>query len=751
VLRHLVCVLGLFLFARASAWAVPVRVEAIPDSPGAAMPAQATVRAVAQQAAPGNGLPSAVTAVVRLPGETVLDLPTGVVWRIEGEAEGLWSEPRWLAPGPGNPSPSIQMRFFRSGMLQGFLDSAREASAVEVRFSSAPGASPHLARTVVDCLVAERRFRCNLPAGRFDLRLRAQDAIPVYRWGMDVQPGEVNDLGTLRLRRGASVVGWVQTEAAKAPDGTCRIRLAPRSYGPGNDPALQALSRETVANERGFFQLEDIPPGVYEVSAEQAGFAPARLQPVEVLADLETEIRVPLVLAPPIVVRLELDPPRDPSGSAWTVRLQKLEGSAELPGELYQGPVSAEGTWERKGVAPGRYRLLVVGPMDARWANEILEIGPGQSPIPISIPVLRVRGRVFLGDEPLAGATLWFGGRFGQRNVRFESDDHGEFEGALPEEGTWKVDLVSERESLRLPLPPVEVRKLPGAAFARVEIVLPDTRLHGEVVDEEGRPVPEAAVEVMVPMKTSRTRADKDGKFELRGLSTGPVAVEAESGKRTSGWIEAQVEEGKDSTPLRLVVREMMVVQGQVVSTRGPVPGARIQAWPSLDQTGNATIQQAVSGPHGELSLTLPTGTRSLEVFVAAPGHALRMFRAPCDPQRPFDITLEPIGGTLVLELGEPPAPEGILVHGGTFAMTPHLEFWAGVQGGKREGSRLVLPGMEVGDYWYCRGPEAVQAARFGQPLPQASCSHGSLSPLQELTLEAPRPASPPAIQPPGA
>lgn len=202
-------------------------------------------------------------------------------------------------------------------------------------------------------------------------------------------------------------------------------------------------------------------------------------------------------------------------------------------------------------------------------------------------------------------------------------------------------------------------------------------------------------------------------------------------------WVETQVEKRKDSPPLRLVVREMMTIQGQVLSAQGPVPGARVQAWPSLDQAGGGVLQQTVSGPAGELSLTLPVGTRSLDVFVAAPGHALRMFRAPCDPGRPFDINLEPFGGTLVLELGETVSSDAILVHGGTFAGAVLLESWARVQGGKRVGGMLVLPGMEVGDYWYCHGPEASRAARQGQPLPPSACAYGSLGPLQELSIEA--------------
>lgn len=56
---------------------------------------------------------------------------------------------------------------------------------------------------------------------------------------------------------------------------------------------------------------------------------------------------------------------------------------------------------------------------------------------------MEILGRVTLGDDPLA-ATLWFGGRSGVRRIRFDSDEKGRFDGWLPEEGTWPVDLVSE-------------------------------------------------------------------------------------------------------------------------------------------------------------------------------------------------------------------------------------------------------------------------------------------------------------------
>ena len=98
---------------------------------------------------------------------------------------------------------------------------------------------------------------------------------------------------------------------------------------------------------------------------------------------------------------------------------------------------------------------------------------PGTSPCwEIRLPLVEVRGRVTLGDEPIA-ATFWFGGAYGERRIRFEPDAEGRFEGLLPEEGLWPVHLVSGAESLRLPLKPVEVKVSQGKSFAEVEIRVP--------------------------------------------------------------------------------------------------------------------------------------------------------------------------------------------------------------------------------------------------------------------------------------
>jgi hypothetical protein len=65
-----------------------------------------------------------------------------------------------------------------------------------------------------------------VPAATFDFVLSAEGFIPQYRWGLKVLAGKTTDLGTVELKRGASVAGWVEVEGD---------RSTPRA-GPGSRP-----------------------------------------------------------------------------------------------------------------------------------------------------------------------------------------------------------------------------------------------------------------------------------------------------------------------------------------------------------------------------------------------------------------------------------------------------------------------------------------------------------------------------------
>lgn len=741
-LRRALLLLGLALFsALRTASAAPVRFE--PDLiGGVASGAEATLRLV-----PQNASDSIQTIPLLLTGTQAVDLPDGGTWQVFVDSPSLWSAPQWIVPRRDEPL-RVKLPLFPAASVTGlFLPSGSDRSATaDVRIEPSPSAKgPKPPATPLLCPVEQDRFRCTVPAGRLDLRVRAGSAIPSYLWDVEIQPGEIKDLGRFPLKTGASVVGWVRAEDGSAL-AEAKVRLEPQTFGRSSEPSkiqgFQAMSVEAKTNARGFFQLEDPSPGTFIVSVSREGLATASRPGIEVRPELEARISDPLVLAQPLTVRLTLDPPVGPSGSPWRLILERKAEIEGLRGEVYRGEASPEGHWEQRGPVQGMYSLSVEDG-EMRWLFEDLAVAQEQTALHVEVPVVRVRGRVHLGDEPLA-ATLWFGGRSGPRRSRFESNKDGELEGLLPEEGTWPIDLVSEN-GLRLKLAPVEVRKLPGKSYAQVDIRVPDTHLQGVVVDEQGKPVAGAGL-LLNPLvqPTSTAETDTEGKFEVRGLPAGTVIVHAREGDRESEWVQARLEEAHETPSLRLVLRTRQTLHGRVFSLRGPVAGARVTAF-SENDSGMGSTDDAITGAAGEFTVKLSGDAKTAGLSVIAPGHAIRMLKAHLGADRVVEIPLEPVGGTLVFDLGDLTVRElrrmgaGLLAHGGTFVPFAITSEWVQLQRTPQsDPHRLVLPNMEPGEYVFCVGGEANVAVTRGLEPPPSQCSRGHLGPLQELTLRMP-------------
>ena len=613
--------------------------------------------------------------------------------------------------------------------------------SLEVRIESAPqsGDGP---KASIPCKVKESFWTCSVPAGVHDLRFKAGGYAPVYTWGIRVDPSRAVDLGTLRLRRGASLAGQVETEEGTVPAPPCKVEITPFQADTPDVVAgrrLASLTREARVNERGFFQFEAVPPGQYRVTVTKPGWAPASLGPFEVRPNLEARMIDRIVLARPVTFQVALDPPLDPYGQPWKLRL-----AASAPRtETFEGTASSEGNWARGGLFPGSYHLKVLSDPGMQWVSEDVEVRAGRDPLKIEIPVVEIEGKVTRGKEPLA-ATLWFGGVSGTRRLRFDSDEKGRFRGHLPQEGAWPVQLAIEEGDVRVSLDPVEVHRLSGQRSAKVEIAVPDTTLTGEVVDESGRPAP--AVEVWVNNtgkvrrgEDNRFHSDSEGKFRIRGLAAGPTALRAEEGERTSEWAEVSLEEGQKSPWMRLVLRSNLEIRGRIVSPSGAVPGARVLGMPEIGVVGASASVSTVTDPTGEFTFSVPGDTHALNLLIFAPGFALRMTKAPVTAGTPLEIPVEPQGGTLVLELPSSgdSTPMPLLAHGGTFFPALLLAPWARLQGlDPGEPGHLVLPNLELGDWTLCVG--GAGTLRQGGKPPADKCTSGFLLPKGELRLKAP-------------
>jgi hypothetical protein len=727
------------LLAAQVANATPIRISIeLAGAPATGSSVRGTLKIV-----PRSGPAKTLEIPIQAPGEQQIDLQSDLTWEVRFEAKGFWGETLTILPPAG--SEARRLRVFPAGRVRAQVRLAAgekplKSLALRLQPSFAPKTDP--LEAVIACPIENGTLACAVPVGRFDLRLRAEGGFaPAYLWGVQISPAKETQFGELRLRRGASVSGWVQTAEGLPPSRAGTLKLAPGSAPTGDLKALDQIEKSSLVvqpNEKGFFQIFGVPPGRYELTAQQPGYAETRTGPIDVRPDLESQVIDRVVLARPVKFDIALDPPLEPYGSPWRVELARHADPAEPPASYLAGTASREGVWRVPGIAPGTYELIVRGDQKDIWHKEFVEVHSGQSDLRIDLPVLRVEGRVRIGEKPLA-ATLWLSQKAGRR-LRFDSDDHGRFSGVLPGAGVWAPQVDLEAERLRVSLDPVKIEPPQGKTLARVEIRVPDTRLAGQVVDEEGHPLAGAKV-LAAPMERKGTdsfETDEKGEFSVRGLSPGAWLVKAEQGDRQSDFVSIHLPDQGEAPLLRIVARKLQTFEGRIVSAAGAVPGARVLAWSAFNGQSAASIADAVSGADGSFRLDLPSGTAVLNLAILPPGYAMRLTAVAVSPSQPIEIPVESQGGTLILDLQDGGSPP-LLAHGGVFALPVALKTWARMQGARTTDSGwLVLPGVEAGPYSVCRGAAAVARMKEGGEPPAAVCTSGVLAPNGELELKSP-------------
>lgn len=676
------------------------------------------------------------------PGEQEIDLPPGL-WDARFEAKGFWSE-TVNATNAATGTP-LRIRVFPAASLRGRVvlpkgDKPLPAVTVRLQPPFGPGQEKEL-ELAFSCPIQDGNLACDSPSGLFDARLRTEAGFaPVYFWNLSIPAGKKGDLGEIALRRGASVSGWVQTADGSPLSKECRLKLAPASAPPETLSLEDRLAKTALTaepNERGFFQIAGVPPGRYQITALQPGFAPASVDGIDVRPDLESQVIERLILDRPAVLEIALDPPMEPYGNLWRIELYRRSDPSDPPAESHIGNATPEGVWKSPGITPGTYELRVVGDLKSVWHRESVEVRKGQPPVEVRLPVLRLKGTVLLGDEPLS-ATLWLGGEKGKK-IRFDADEDGRFTGVLPAAGLWAAAV--EAEGVRSVLEPMEIRPPQGKSVAEVEIVVPNTSLAGQVVDDSGKPVPGAGITVVgMGKKRYQTQltTDDEGRFSARGLRPGPISIYAEQGELQTEFVQAAVPEEGTGPDLRLVLKRFRKLQGRVVSSNGGVPGALVHAWTAFSGQTAVNAAQSVTGPDGRFEVSLPDSSSLVSFAVLPPGYGMRLLTVLAQPGQSLEIPVDPQGGTLVIETVEN-GPPPLLVHNGTFLLIPMLKTWSRLQGGPTsDPNRLLVPNVAAGSYSLCVGAAAVSRLREGGEPPAASCASGVLNPNGELVLKAP-------------
>jgi Carboxypeptidase regulatory-like domain len=676
---------------------------------------------------------------------------------------GYWSAPVELAVAA---STSLQMTIWPATRLRAQLlvpPATKTPSELRIRLIGAtPAAAPPTAggtrsqpvAAEVLCQTGEKgKVDCNAPAGRWNLRAEAEGLAPRYIWNVSFEPGQVAALGTLRLKKGASLLGRVVAEAGSVDHQHVELALRPVIFqGPGAPHQLGVqlpqLVHTTHLNAAGFFHFEAVPSGNYTLEALQPGFQPARLSPVALRSGDMIEMDEALVLRPLLGFAITLDPDRDPGGKPWKLLLTSVKDGAF---EDTVGSGGASGRWNSPPLPAGAYAVQVLDANGNSFHFEEAILVQSRQKLEIKLALVRIFGTVRFRGEPLS-SRLIFGGHRGHGGTKIEvsSNTEGDFSLVLPRPGKWTVDVEAEDPQISVLGREFDLVRRRDGRPTRVELEVPDTVARGTVTDELGRPVSGAWVhltrfEPAYGMVTRRT--DPAGTFAIHGQLPGRCFIEARTAAgETSEALNFDLTEGA-ATTADLVVAKKKALRGRVSSATGPLAGAQVfaYAFPAFGPPTLPAWDQAATNLDGAFQLMLPPKTAQVQLVVLSPGNPLAVWRAHLDDRAiTLDLQVASSQGTLRLPRVDSnrvsPLFPLLLVNGEP--LPGHLlAAWAqSGMGALPSGDIETIPAMPSGVYRYCDlEPQEALLVQWGVAAPsESSCNAGYLSPGGELTLESP-------------
>ncbi len=355
------------------------------------------------------------------------------------------------------------------------------------------------------------------PAVVQDLRIAAEGWAPRYRFDLDAASGDLS-LGVLRLNRGASLSAFATDLETGVPvvSASASVRQSDlETY----EPRAERLRVQGATNDRGFVQLGNIPPGVYDFVLETPDRPPAWVRGVEMLEAQETWLGE-VEMAAFARLAVHVDPPTD-DGASWRVELAQTHD----PWDETAAPADETGVAVWGAIAQGLYRMDVVGAQGDRVFSQERWVGAAED-VFLPLDLVRVSGRVLMGREGVrADVDLTAGA--GDR-MSFETDAEGRFAGRLSRPAKDRIAALVETDTGISRIFQVEPA-LRGGVY-EMTLELGTHEISGQVLESGSRePIDGASVELSFPADPEFLAApettDAEGRFAFRGLDEGSYSA----------------------------------------------------------------------------------------------------------------------------------------------------------------------------------------------------------------------------------
>ncbi|MBA3455470.1 MAG: carboxypeptidase regulatory-like domain-containing protein [Deltaproteobacteria bacterium] len=444
-----------------------------------------------------------------------------------------------------------------------------------------------------------------LEPGRYRVRVTGSGLLPAEVRYVPVP----SDAARIVVSRRVAIAGTVVDAGKPAPNVTIGLR------GDAIGGGIELKSSVT-----GEFAFEDLPEGRYQLFAYQGALAARAVR----VSRLGTGPFAPIELrleAAAIVVGRVLDR-AEGTGIAAAIELRP-SGDDQAPRYARSGP---DGVFRIEGVPNGRWIADAFSPGYLSTGGVELEAGRGVPELALSKGAI-IEGRVLDGEgRPIAGATVraLVGGTAGTETSQLVQQDmlrrfSGRIAAPTAAPGTMTSDpQFIARGELGVTVGPIPPIPPPGAQASRPAVVDPSSGVMAQLAGDPP-PLP------VDPFRASIWTTGPDGRYRIRGLAKGKVAVLAVAPGFAEGRSkENAVDIGHLLTDIDIVLSPGTFVIGKVTDQHNvSVIGAMITATPPVGAPIVVFTDEA-----GEYRLGPIVGT--LDIVATAYGHG--------DARRKLDV-----------------------------------------------------------------------------------------------------------------
>lgn len=359
---------------------------------------------------------------VIVPSEVAMELPNdATAWTLSLQSRGGWAAPQVVS---GNRAETVIFDVIPTATLE--FRPKVPAGARNRAFRATFQSADKKISGVTECAKQAQTVTCAIIAVPVDVRIAAEGLVPHYLWSVAVAAGKTRSEGEIAFAEGASLSGYVTSKNKGDSLAQTSIELAPERATRLSDEEKRrtalATSRGRSA-KNGFFQFRGLRPGAYVLTAVSGAQRSAATK-VIIHANLEAQLKAPLVLQAPFALHISVIPPVQPANKPWVIELRRRTGAPNEFEDVARHAADAAGLWQVTDLTAGEYLVSVERAPAGFWFQKEISLND-ETRMALPIELVKVIGKVELGETPLPGALVSFRGANAEIPVRVR--EQGEF------------------------------------------------------------------------------------------------------------------------------------------------------------------------------------------------------------------------------------------------------------------------------------------------------------------------------------